>query len=542
MVHRRSYRSALAAVTIAVFMAQSPAAGDADTFRVTRTGDPEPNGCKPQDCSLREAVLKANAKSGGDEIVLKSGATYELTSPTLGDLDIMGPVVVRPARANAARVRGGADGVFEVHAYQSSGPSRFVGLKISGGDSATGAGGITASHAISVVDCVLKRNEGAVAGAIYVSSGDLVVRHSSIAGNEGEVAGGVRAGRLDIADTVLRRNSSTGAAAASAGAGVFGSRVDNARQGQAFIIRRSRIIGNTSAGGAGGFFSGDGLISLTGSKLAQNHGATHGAVDAGDEGTLWRSRVLRNTGESGAGGIAVAAGPAGADASAGYFGVFKSTLSHNAGHTAGAAAISGKGRFEDSTVSWNASETVGGGISAESGDVVNSTVAHNSAAGDGGGVYAHGSGRVNVIYATVARNRADADGTGGGAGGGVATADPEIPTRIANTLLAFNKVGSADTDGQCAGSFDAIGGNLRTSSDPGCTGFDRRREQIAPRPRIGRLGDHGGPTETIPLRRRSPAVDATLGYYAPRHVDQRGFPRGFPNGNYDIGAYEYQRR
>ena len=540
MVHRRSYRSALAAVAIAVFMAQSPADSDADTFRVTRTGDPEPNGCKPRDCSLREAVLKANAKSGGDEIVLKSGATYELTSPTLGDLDITAPVAVHASGKRWARVRGDrTDGVVEVHDYESSRRSRFAGLRISGGNADAGAGGITSSEDTSVVDCAIKRNSGGPAGAIYARDGHLIVRRSAISGNRGEVAGGISAVRLEMTDSVMRGNRSTGAAAASAGAGVLGDRPENSRTSRTFIIERTRIIGNSSAGGTGGFVSGTGFISLGWSKLARNHGATHGAVDAGDDATLWRSVVTRNTGESGAGGIAGAAGVAGR---AGHFGVFMSTLSHNSGYTGGAADISGKVRFEDSTISWNTSQTVGGGITAESGDVVNSTVAHNSAAGDGGGVYAHGSGRVNVIYATVARNRADADGTGDGAGGGVATADPEIPTRIANTLLAFNTVGSGGTDEQCAGSFDAIGGNLRTSSDPGCVGFDGRREQIAPRPRIGRLGDHGGPTETIPLRRRSPAVDTTLGYFAPRHVDQRGFPRGFPNGNYDIGAYEYQRR
>ena len=35
------------------------------TFTVTRFDDPGPGPCQPGDCSLREAVMAANAKIGG---------------------------------------------------------------------------------------------------------------------------------------------------------------------------------------------------------------------------------------------------------------------------------------------------------------------------------------------------------------------------------------------------------------------------------------------------------------------------------------------
>jgi len=53
----------------------------ATTFTVTRTDDPVPNGCLPTDCSLREAVIAANAGSGGDAIALPAG-DYRLTFAT----------------------------------------------------------------------------------------------------------------------------------------------------------------------------------------------------------------------------------------------------------------------------------------------------------------------------------------------------------------------------------------------------------------------------------------------------------------------------
>jgi len=40
---------------------------------VTRTDDPEPSGCSPGDCSLREAVVAANVTPGADTITVPAG-------------------------------------------------------------------------------------------------------------------------------------------------------------------------------------------------------------------------------------------------------------------------------------------------------------------------------------------------------------------------------------------------------------------------------------------------------------------------------------
>ena len=53
------------------------------TFDVTRMDDPAPNGCAVGDCSLREAILAANAAGGADIINLPTG-TYLLTIPGNG--------------------------------------------------------------------------------------------------------------------------------------------------------------------------------------------------------------------------------------------------------------------------------------------------------------------------------------------------------------------------------------------------------------------------------------------------------------------------
>lgn len=62
---------------------------------VTRTDDPAPDGCKLGDCSLREAVLDANANAGADVITFALDGTFTLAlsgrnedGAATGDLDI----------------------------------------------------------------------------------------------------------------------------------------------------------------------------------------------------------------------------------------------------------------------------------------------------------------------------------------------------------------------------------------------------------------------------------------------------------------------
>lgn len=68
----------------------------ADTFQVTRTNDPWPNGCLPGDCSLREAIeaAEANAAGAGMDIVVLPAGTYTLSDgldPLSQTVRVQGP-------------------------------------------------------------------------------------------------------------------------------------------------------------------------------------------------------------------------------------------------------------------------------------------------------------------------------------------------------------------------------------------------------------------------------------------------------------------
>lgn len=81
----RAWRLVIVVAVLAV--APVALAQDADVFTVTRTDDPEPDGCRPDDCSLREAVGAANARPGADVVALRSGIFHLVRldrTPTTG--------------------------------------------------------------------------------------------------------------------------------------------------------------------------------------------------------------------------------------------------------------------------------------------------------------------------------------------------------------------------------------------------------------------------------------------------------------------------
>lgn len=90
-------------------------------LEVTRFDDPVADACRPQDCSLREAVLAANREPGRDRVQLPAGDyRIEQTGPDeddglVGDIDITDDLQIVGAGAALSRIDpGGMDYVFDV--------------------------------------------------------------------------------------------------------------------------------------------------------------------------------------------------------------------------------------------------------------------------------------------------------------------------------------------------------------------------------------------------------------------------------------------
>lgn len=94
---------------------------EAASLQVTRFDDPVPDGCAPEDCSLREAVLAANALPGPDTVHLSAGRHFleqrgiDENEGLTGDIDITDDLTIIGAGRDATAIDSrSVDYVFEV--------------------------------------------------------------------------------------------------------------------------------------------------------------------------------------------------------------------------------------------------------------------------------------------------------------------------------------------------------------------------------------------------------------------------------------------
>ena len=190
-------------------------------------------------------------------------------------------------------------------------------------------------------------------------------------------------------------------------------------------------------------------------------------------------------------------------------------------------------------------EALGGGLNlnstSESDAIVNSTIVGNTVAVSGPGSDSAGGGievvdhGLHVKLSTIARNAATASNGATFAGGGGVDVETGN-TQFEGVVLALN---TAATGPNCIGNIASGGFNLVgafTNCTWGAAGTD---QTDVPAPKLGSLADNGGPTKTIALLGRSPAIDKipTGPCHAMAKKDQRGIHR--PQGpSCDEGAIE----
>ena len=480
-------------------------------------------------CTLRAAIMEANASAGEDSITLPSGAFFLLIAGSdedagaTGDLDITESVTITGTGASTTVIEAGVvDRLLHVH---TGATVTLTNLTVSEGDldQSTGASG---------------------RGGGILNEGSLTLDGVTISGNEVATSGrpGFGGGVASIGPIVVRDSIFSANAVSAAGDGALGGGLYHA---DSATITGTTFTANEVRGSLG-------IVPEEGARGGAIYSA--GPLDFSD-GTIDGNQAvdnIQNQARAYGGGIfAIADVTITASSVTSNFALATEGqfVTGSARARGGAIAISGVGsdlRLNQTTLSGNEVDIVeadpdpplrgtgyGGAVFTEQvakAHVVNSTLSGNTARTGGGAVYHTGSD-ASYSNATVALNVA---GSGGGlAGSGTSTA--------VNSIFAGN---TATAGPDCSGSIQSGGYNLLGDSAGCVLNEDPATSRIDVDPKLGPLADNGGATLThAVLDNFSPAAGSASpatpgsGSGACETTDQRGVAR--PGGQRcDIGAYE----
>jgi len=290
----------------------------------------------------------------------------------------------------------------------------------------------------------------------------------------------------------------------------------------ALMISKSTITGN-NAGNTSVFGSGGGILNTdTGTLIINNStisdntsSAAGGGIASGGPLIIINSSVTGNNTLGYGGGIA----------SGGPTTIKNSTIAGNTVYDAGCRKY---------CIAW------GGGINSSGTNpayttlsIANTTISGNSSI-DGGGIW--------MIGTTLSMGSSTISGNGAKAGSGFYL----NPYWGGSATLQNSIVDNPGGNFQGTGTVISDGYNL--CSDNTCN-FNSTGDMNNTDPKLGKLGNYGGPTQTIPLLSGSPAIDAgnpagcTDGNGHLLKTDQRGKPRPDKEDNgigCDMGAFERQ--
>ncbi|BAU23101.1 hypothetical protein THC_0709 [Caldimicrobium thiodismutans] len=282
-MRRGNFLALIWAVLFCLWLAGSAIAA---TFTVNTTEDtpdarPGDGTCADSSgrCSLRAAIMEANALGGGPHtIILQSGQTYNLSlDPNKGDeawgseddLDIVAVITIQGNGATVQRnpvfncTDYGNIGAFRIFEVMSGGELTIKNLTIKNGCDKDG-GGIKNAGKLSIISSTITGNSASYDGGGIYNSGTLTITGSTISGNRAFYYGGgiYNSGTITITSSTISGNSAYGSVPPEGG-GIYNTRTGT------LTITSSIITGNSAGKNGGGIYN-SGTFTITNSTISGN--------------------------------------------------------------------------------------------------------------------------------------------------------------------------------------------------------------------------------------------------------------------------------
>jgi CSLREA domain-containing protein len=272
---------------------------------VTRYDDPVPNGCNPGDCSLREAIIAANANPDKSIITFqsvlfpiylsRSGAD---DTASLGDLDITEDLVLLGNVALPPIIDGnGFDRVFHI----LNGANVVIqGVAIEGGVTNGQGGGINHQSGFLALNAsILRENAAFSGGGLAVQDGAVAeVNESAIHDNSTESSGGGitnLGGALTVTNSTISSNFTN-----FIGGGLYTTSGVSPDSGSLLLhttVALNQAVSGVGAGLGGGIYTEYGLVTVRNSIIAGNSADSLNEADCG--GDVYDSRGRNLVGQNG---------------------------------------------------------------------------------------------------------------------------------------------------------------------------------------------------------------------------------------------------
>lgn len=378
-------------------------------------------------CSLRAALMEANARPGADTITIPSG-TYSQTKR----LNVTDDVTLNGAGRTGTVIAGaGASGaygfsliditttlelndltltnfqkaIYLLRAGNSQVEVYNTNLRGNVNTNTSESGSALTNYcdncAVGLHTTYLYANKSPACGAIHTEGTLVIDMNSQVYGNEATTTiGGAICNRntaiTTIAQSLVFDNHASGPSSAFGGAIIsYGT----------LVIVSSEISSNSAETG-GGLYISAGTLNMLASVINGNSASVGGGLLIGPGAT-----VLMDS----------------------------STIQNNYGTYGGGIYNWDRLEIKNSAIISNTALNGGGLLAADStATLTNTTISGNSATQDGAGIYSSNDALVRLANVTISNNTADADDKGDGTGGGVYQASSSI-IKLKNSILAGNE-------------------------------------------------------------------------------------------------------